>query len=168
MFEKIVALFRPNTSQDFVMVLEKVGGGLHKRADENRELLELLQKKSALLLEECPWVVGWLKSNDEFFDALDAIAIATTPQFTKSPGFPRVWPEQQSVSNKHLKLINEDQNSQKNVCWHMIPEDFDWGEVFAVARKEGRSFDFLEVTPEGHKVTKGSSCSGLTMARTEN
>lgn len=93
MFKKIASLLWPNRQPSFVMLLENTSGGLHKRSDENRELLELLHKEAAPLLEECPWIVGWLKGNDEFFEALDALAIATNPQFKKRPGFPRPWPD---------------------------------------------------------------------------
>lgn len=77
------------------MVLEQFGGGVHKRVDENREILELLQQRVPGLLEECPHIIGWLKSNDEVFTALEAIAAplgADSPRFAKCPGFPRPWP----------------------------------------------------------------------------
>lgn len=97
MIQKIRDFFRPRTSPALVMVLEKIGGGVHKRVDENRELLELLQQKAPTLLQECPWVEGWLRANDEVFTALESLAAplgARNPRFSKSPGFPRPWPEQ--------------------------------------------------------------------------
>lgn len=97
MLEKILALFRPKTPPALVMVLKKFGGGVHKRVDENRELLELLQQKAAPLPQEYPWIEDWLRCNDEFFSALESLAMplgASNPQFAKRPGFPRPWPEQ--------------------------------------------------------------------------
>lgn len=40
--------------------------GVFKRIDENRELLELLQSESPDLLRRCPWVEGWIESQDRF------------------------------------------------------------------------------------------------------
>lgn len=71
-------------------------GGVHKRVDENRELLELLHAKAPKLLNDCPWVVGWIQSNDEFFTALEGLSGplgATNQQFSMRSGFPRPWPE---------------------------------------------------------------------------
>lgn len=85
--------------------MEKVGGGVYKRVDENRELLELLQAKAPKLLKECPWIVGWIKSNDEFFVALEmrsAQLNALNPQLSKRPGFPRFWPEISEKSSASL------------------------------------------------------------------
>lgn len=69
MLRKVLALFRPEAQHGLVMVLEKVGGGVHKRVDENRELVELLRKKAPALLQEFPWAEDWLRSNDEVFTA---------------------------------------------------------------------------------------------------
>lgn len=82
-------------SMDFRLLLEQVGGGVHKRTDENRELLELLQQKAPELLKECPWVAAWIGRNDEVFCALRAMAEAhgdMRPRFRPRPGFPRPWP----------------------------------------------------------------------------
>lgn len=96
MLEKLMNLFRPKTSPALVMVLQQFGGGVHKRVDENRELLELLQQKAPSLLEECPQITGWLLANDEVFTALETMAEplgAKNPRFCKRNGFPRSWPE---------------------------------------------------------------------------
>src|SRR5688572_17033545 len=61
----------PNVTMDFRLVLEQVGGGVHKRIDENRELLELLQQRAPELLEECPWIETWIGGNDEVFRGLE-------------------------------------------------------------------------------------------------
>ncbi|WP_208607054.1 MULTISPECIES: hypothetical protein [Delftia] len=97
MLEKILTFFRPKAPPALLMVLENIGGGVHKRVDENRELLELLQQKAPQLLAECPWVNGWLRGNDEFFCALESLATSlgvSNPGFARGPGFPRSWPEQ--------------------------------------------------------------------------
>ncbi len=51
----------------------RVGGGIAKRIDENRELLEVLQARCPHLLREKPWIVGWLRANDEFFAELERL-----------------------------------------------------------------------------------------------
>ena len=63
-------IFRHRVSPTLVVLLEQIGRGAHKRVDENRELLELLQSKVPHLLDECPWIVGWLRANDEVFVAM--------------------------------------------------------------------------------------------------
>lgn len=86
-------------SQQLIFALEKCGGGVHKRVDENRELLELLQAKAPELLQSCPWVVGWLQSNDEFLTAVAGTpeAKGAQPRFNTRPGFPRPWPSVESA-----------------------------------------------------------------------
>lgn len=41
-------------------------GGVLKRIDENRELLELLYKDASDFIYDHPWVVEWFKSQDRF------------------------------------------------------------------------------------------------------
>ena len=69
-------------------------GGLAKRIDENRELLELLQIEAPDLLERCPWVRGWIGSNDAFFVHLDEI-VGSSERVGHRLGprpYPRPWP----------------------------------------------------------------------------
>lgn len=89
--------FQPKTELTIPEVLENIGGGLYKRIDENRELIELLQAKVPMLLNECPWIVGWIQSNDDFFMSLEPHLMqlgAFNPKFYKHAGFPRLWPVQ--------------------------------------------------------------------------
>lgn len=51
-------------------ILGSVSGGVHKRIDENRELLKLLQQEALSILEMHLWAEGWLSGHDEFFEAL--------------------------------------------------------------------------------------------------
>jgi hypothetical protein len=60
-------------------------GGLIKRIDENRELLQTLQLKAPQLLVECPWIIGWISANDSFFVQLDQLLLAKG----RRPNFPR-------------------------------------------------------------------------------
>ena len=51
-------------------VMKFTGGGIFKRIDENRELLELLQRESPEFLQKHPWVNLWIEAQDEFFTEL--------------------------------------------------------------------------------------------------
>ena len=42
-------------------ILGWTGGGIHKRIDENRELVELLQHDG--FLDRYPWAIEWLRSS---------------------------------------------------------------------------------------------------------
>lgn len=42
-------------------------GGIWKRVDENRELLEELQRHCPTILNERGWIESWIQSNDAFF-----------------------------------------------------------------------------------------------------
>lgn len=66
-------------------------GGLLKRIDENRELLELLQKEAPEFVSSHPWLIGWMESNDQFFTQLDAILGTAKPQHLPT-NYPRPWP----------------------------------------------------------------------------
>jgi hypothetical protein len=95
--------FRPKVSPALVTLLEQVGGGAHKRVDENRELLH---SKAPHLLDECPWIVGWLWANDEVFVGMAAMAteLWLEPRFAERPGFPRAWPERCSFADQGVSV----------------------------------------------------------------
>jgi hypothetical protein len=81
-------MFRRNR-KNLKTILGWTGGGVHKRIDENRELLELLQQDG--FIDRYPWVKGWLRSQDEFLSELiEAVPI-------QEGGFvrltPRPWPK---------------------------------------------------------------------------
>lgn len=68
-------------------------GGIVKRIDENRELLELLQKEAPKLLESHPWIEGWIISHDKFFTELKNAEKNPDVHFSERPNiFPRPWP----------------------------------------------------------------------------
>lgn len=72
------------------LVMKKSARGVHKRIDENRELLELLQQRAPEFLRENFWVEGWLRGQDMFLnDLLRALPI---PNPLESKQFPRPWP----------------------------------------------------------------------------
>lgn len=72
-------------------------GGIYKRIDENRELLELLQEQAPDLLQNAPWVEGWLDTQDRF---LIELAEATKPDDSRlSSHFPRPWPSDQKEAH---------------------------------------------------------------------
>lgn len=73
-------------------VLERNQGGVYKRLDENRELLEHIQWHVPEYLNAHPWVGGWIETQDMFL--LDLIAAAELEPPRVRPGFkwPRPWP----------------------------------------------------------------------------
>lgn len=79
--------------QEVRELLSMRGFGVYKRIDENRELLQLLQQEAPDFLEQFPWVVGWIQTNDEFFNALLHTAEIEHPIPIASVSFPRPWPE---------------------------------------------------------------------------
>ena len=76
-------------------ILGFTGGGIYKRIDENRELLELLERDAPEFLASHFWVRGWLKSHDDFFVALESSVPVTDGAFLAQCTpiqFPRDWP----------------------------------------------------------------------------
>lgn len=78
-----------------------VAGGVHKRIDENRELLELLLQEAPDFMQRNFWVEGWLRGHDEFFVAIEQAVPVSEGQYlgaTKRPHsrFPRPWPGRRS------------------------------------------------------------------------
>ncbi|TXG99947.1 MAG: hypothetical protein E6R08_00505 [Nevskiaceae bacterium] len=95
MFRKLLTSI--NAIRDVRRILGFVGGGVHKRIDENRELLETLQREAPDFLEKHSWVEGWLSSNDEFFVELASSVPITEGLFLgqsqrRPDEFPRPWP----------------------------------------------------------------------------
>lgn len=78
-------------------VTRRIGRGVYKRIDENRELLELLQSRCPEFLADHHWVEAWLRSHDDFFTELAKAARAPNPhedrnQMPNGHTFPRPWP----------------------------------------------------------------------------
>lgn len=71
---KLVAK-KPNTLVELDLLINTRGdtGGLNKRIDENREIMELIFSKAPELISSHPWLVGWLNANDAFFTQLAEI-----------------------------------------------------------------------------------------------
>jgi len=87
--------FRPEKLRAIEKLANERGttGGLIKRIDENRELLELLQREAPEFLKAHPWAQGWIAGNDSFFVQLDQIVEAENPmRHETDPRYPRAWP----------------------------------------------------------------------------
>ena len=74
------------------MICQVTARGIYKRIDENRELLELLQQESPDLLNRCPWVEGWIDSQDRFLVDLAETVGTDNHMGRLSARFPRQWP----------------------------------------------------------------------------
>ncbi|OXC78600.1 hypothetical protein BSU04_10750 [Caballeronia sordidicola] len=71
-------------------VVAQSARGIHKRIDENRELLETLQRDFPHLLSSYWWIEGWVESQDQF---LTDLALATgVVRGLSNQNFPRPWP----------------------------------------------------------------------------
>lgn len=73
-------------------------GGIYKRIDENRELMELLQQRCPEFLIGNFWVRGWLESQDRFL--LQLAHAAQTANHLAGCRFPRPWPEDQAETKR--------------------------------------------------------------------
>ena len=77
-------------------VTSRIGRGVFKRIDENRELLQLLKERCPNVVENYPWIEGWLRSHDDFFVELAKVTQAANPfehfKGNGEPVFPRPWP----------------------------------------------------------------------------
>jgi hypothetical protein len=92
---KNILWFIPNIKRlhSIDAVLDNHQGGIAKRLDEEVELLEFLREKCPSLLEDNPWVEGWIESNHHFLSDL-ASAAEKTDSFrpNRMRPFPRPWP----------------------------------------------------------------------------
>lgn len=97
---------QPTAFDSIQAILQKHYGGVYKRIDENRELLELIQEKAPEFLKENSWVEGWLQSQDGFLSDLARTVPedAKLPRFNSQPvdtvtngsrPYPRPWPGKQ-------------------------------------------------------------------------
>lgn len=75
---------------DVMGVVVHHSAGIHKRIDENRELIEHLQMHVPGYLVEFPWVADWLRSQDEFLVAMANAAKMPIP--AKGQGLSNVRP----------------------------------------------------------------------------
>lgn len=88
------------TLQNLKRILGWMSGGVYKRIDENRELMELLRREAPDLVAKHPEIVHWLQAHDDFFCELEAAMPPKDVQFgprrqmpgSDYPGFPRPWP----------------------------------------------------------------------------
>lgn len=88
------SLFKNRTVVKVQRVLALSEGGIYKRIDENRELLELLQIQAPLVLHKYPWIEDWLRYQDNFLTDLSNAVQVDNPQLKARQGFPRSWPIQ--------------------------------------------------------------------------
>jgi hypothetical protein len=86
------SIFNNQTLAKVRRILAGSEGGIHKRIDENRELLELLQTQAPVVLHKYPWIEGWLRSQDNFLTNLSDAVQVEEPMFKPRQNFPRSWP----------------------------------------------------------------------------
>lgn len=84
------------TKDSVIMILRTREGGIFKRIDENRELLELLEEKAPEVLNQYSWIVAWLQAQDRFLSELATVEGVAPPVMRRTSDFPRPWPERRS------------------------------------------------------------------------
>lgn len=83
-----------NIQKDSVLtILRTKEGGIFKRIDENRELLELLGEKAPELLDQHCWIVTWLYAQDRFLSDLACAEGVAPAVLRRRSDFPRPWPD---------------------------------------------------------------------------
>ncbi len=95
MFSKHIARYQAGIQFENLSALlqtRAAGGGIDKRLDENRELLEYLKDNHEEVLMKSPWIVGWIRANDEFFQ-LAKQHLGKTDVELSSMQLPRPFPE---------------------------------------------------------------------------
>lgn len=88
-------MFRSKSAKQLDAIIELsttrgTTGGLLKRVDENRELLELLLTEAPEFVEKHRWLVGWIEANDSFFTQLQEILNLRDEHGRQ---YPRPWPD---------------------------------------------------------------------------
>ena len=82
-------------AQIIVEIFRTYQRGIYKRIDENRELLELLKHEAPALLDNCWWIEGWLRSQDDFLEKIAQEACGSAQRLDRLGGstpYPRLWP----------------------------------------------------------------------------
>ena len=76
-------------------VVERTSGGLYRRIDDNRKLVELLRVEAPELLARFPRIEVWLRAQDQFLTALESAVPFDSHNFVCRPvegKYPRPWP----------------------------------------------------------------------------
>ena len=100
-------------------ILGWTGGGIHKRIDENRELVELLQHDG--FLDRYPWAIEWLRCHDEFLSALLAAVPIQKGLFMGATRggapFPRPWPQEIDDPMRMARLTDSERQEIARQFW---------------------------------------------------
>lgn len=93
-------MFKNKRLASIQLTIKRTEGGITKRLDENRELLQLINDKYPELLKNAPWIEGWLKSQEKYL-----LAVATVADITPDMHVIREWPDTPYnwKKNKELK-----------------------------------------------------------------
>lgn len=91
-------LFRNRQLEDIRDIMTSNSGGVYKRVDETRELLELLQQQAPAFVAAHPWVAAWLDSNDGFLCALAEALPVSGARFMPVEGQGAMFPRPKPVA----------------------------------------------------------------------
>lgn len=90
-------------------VVSVQGGGVYKRIDENRELLQELFEYAPDLVTKRPWIAQHFASHDAFFCDIAEVLPPVHARFMPSniSSFPRPWPELGEKEVSHDDVLGE-------------------------------------------------------------
>lgn len=117
----IFKMKRFDDKEKIVNVINFSNRGVFKRIDENRELLELLYKDFPDVLERCPWVEGWIFSQDSFLSDLASVSHAQNHVQDRefhSQDYPRDFPgkryrvEEKTISENFKSKVSFSNNRE--------------------------------------------------------
>lgn len=91
-------------------VLEFHSGGVYKRIDENRELLENIQQQAPEFLKANPWIEGWISSQDHFLQELIVAAEFRDNRMIDDKKYTslRPWPKTTTQANDRVNIAKKD------------------------------------------------------------
>lgn len=78
--------------EEIMTVIQYHHGGVYKRLDEGRELLETIKRECPEVLDKNSWIEGWIRSQDLFFEDLIKASEVKDSRVHKGSIFPRPWP----------------------------------------------------------------------------
>lgn len=78
--------------QNIEKACETVSGGIYKRVDENREIIQTLYKHAPEFVKNNEHVIGWLSAQDEFLTEISKNVAVKEPKFKPTNRFPRPYP----------------------------------------------------------------------------
>ncbi len=163
-------MFCTSAKRRLTCIMEVITGrgrGIYKRIDENRELMELLERdRGPYFLERNSWVAGWLGTQDDFLEALrKAAGMPEKKPGGPLAGYPRPQPAYDGchagsapqISEGEIRQRFEEISAIRRQLPFLVPED---------AWRENRWIDGF-LTRQSEFITKVAKAYGNGMSLPE-